>query len=378
MTNYKVNVNNAGIEYELFESLRRNNLSYIYRGDFTPAITDNILNLVETGFVQSTDKKAVRRKIYNVMVEGLQNVIKHQANPDDAVDNLQGVFILKREQEKYLFTTCNLIENKNIESLSQQIEHVNKLDKYELKDYYKKILVDGTLSSKGGAGLGLIDICLKSGSKLSYSFETVNDIYSFFYFHSEIASSKNIGNENWRNTDMWVAEKRLHRKLNKNNILVIFNSYFSQESMIGLLSIIEKQMAGRLTFKKRMYSMMVEMMQNVIKHADSYESTEDGKAGLFYISEKSGVYTLHSGNYASKEKVMKLKNSIDIVNSLNPLELEERYEKQLLNHDDITNEESGLGIIDMKMKSNNNIELDIFDVNSDLSFCVLRTRLKRK
>ena len=46
--------------------------------------------------------------------------------------------------------------------------------------YYQKILSDGERSSKGTAGLGMIDIARKSGNKLEYEFVDVNEYYDFF------------------------------------------------------------------------------------------------------------------------------------------------------------------------------------------------------
>ncbi len=347
-------IKDKSIDYKLFESLRKDNLSYVYRGLFTPKITDDILSLAEIGFIQNTDSKAVKRKIYHIMVEGLQNITKHQSLTNGKSYD-SGIFVLRREEDKYMFTTCNLIENKDINSVVEQIEHINKLDKDKLKEHYKDILTHGTISEKGGAGLGFIDMCLKSGSRLSYSFKKIDEDYSYFYFHIQVVP-KSV--DNLVDKYEWLGVKDLHKTLIENGILIIFNSYFNQEGMINLLAIIENQMKGEASMKKRMYSVMVEMIQNIIKHSSDYESTEDGKAGLFYVSAAhNDEYVLHSGNYISKEKIDKL--------------------QQLLKHDFVTNQESGLGLIDIRLKSNSNIELDVFDVDSELSFCVMKTQLKK-
>jgi hypothetical protein len=46
--------------------------------------------------------------------------------------------------------------------------------------------VGNKISEKGGAGLGLIDIAKKTGSKLSYQFKELNDEVSFFILTSTI------------------------------------------------------------------------------------------------------------------------------------------------------------------------------------------------
>ncbi|MCZ6898904.1 MAG: DUF6272 family protein, partial [Bacteroidetes bacterium] len=44
-----------------------------------------------------------------------------------------------------------------------------------------------TLSEKGGAGLGFVDMARKSGHKLEFGFETMNDEFSFFSLKSVIS-----------------------------------------------------------------------------------------------------------------------------------------------------------------------------------------------
>ena len=60
---------------------------------------------------------------------------------------------------------------------------------------------------------------------------------------------------------------------------------------MNLLSIIEKQMVEKVSLKKRIYSTMVEMFQNIIQHGDDYRKTNDGKAGLFFITVSTALLT---------------------------------------------------------------------------------------
>lgn len=370
----KTKIQDAEFIYALFESMREDNLNYVYRGIFTPNITDNILSLAENGFVQSKSAKVIRRRVYNVMVEGLQNITKHQANPSVNSKLNNAVFVLRKEDNKYFVTTGNLVENNEIDKLSNQIKYVNQLDSVELKHYHKKRLIEGSISEKGGAGLGLIDMAMKSNNKLTYTFEEADSSHSYFYLHTEIIckqlQNKNIDCINSKNKHI----KDLHKILNEKNISIIFNSYFNQYNLLGLLSIIEKQMqSSKLIFRKRMYSLLVEMLQNLIQHGDDYKHTEEGKAGLFYISEQGEKYFLNTGNYILKTNIGELKKHVEYINSLNDIELEDFYDRILLNIH--ANNESGLGLIDMRIKSQNRLTLDFFDVDSTHAFCILRTQI---
>jgi hypothetical protein len=373
-----LNKEKLGFIFKLFKAMQKDNLNYIYRGVFTAKITDNILALAESNLVKKEDPRALKRKVYNVMVEGLQNVTKHQADIDVEVENNNGVFVLKKEHAKYFITTGNLIENENIDSLKTQIEQVNRLDKDELKAYHRKILIDGKISAKGGAGLGLIDMARKSGNKLLYAFEKVDEKYSYFYLHTEIPStSSGISLISTKKPGTIQYISALHKMLNEENVLIIFNSYFNQDSLMNLLSIIEKQMVEKLSLKKRIYNTMVEMFQNIIQHGDDYRQTEEGKAGLFYISENEEEYLLNTGNYIRNSKIPVLNEKLEHINSLDEEELEDFYNTRLFDFDIDTNKEAGLGIIDIRIKTDSKLEFSFLNVDENYSFYTLRAKISK-
>jgi hypothetical protein len=55
------------------------------------------------------------------------------------------------------------------------------LDKDDLNALYKKQIREGSLSEKGGAGLGLIDIARKTGRQLDYQFLPLEDSDNYFF-----------------------------------------------------------------------------------------------------------------------------------------------------------------------------------------------------
>jgi len=367
-----------GFIYKLFKAMQKNNLNYIYRGIFTANITDNILSLAESNLVQKEDPRALRRKVYNVMVEGLQNITKHQADLEVDEDLNYGVFVLKKEHYKYFITTGNLIENEFIDTLSKQITQVNSLDKDELKAYHREVLLHGKISNKGGAGLGLIDMARKSGNKLLYAFEKLDDKFSYFYLHTEIPSkgaSKSSLNPNNPNTLSYISA--LHKMLNEENVLIIFNSYFNQDSLMNLLSIIEKQMLENVQQKKRIYNTMVEMFQNIIQHGAEYRETLEGKAGLFYISETKEDYLLNTGNYVLNENIPRLSEKLNYVNNMDYEELDDFYDKRLLDFEIDTSKEAGLGIIDIRLKTDAKLEFNFLTIDDKYSFYTLRAKISK-
>lgn len=177
---------------ELHHILKDKNIILAFEGGFTHEVTKHILFLTENQLDNAKEDAIVKKKVFNVMVECLQNIVKHADEIDRSEINFMndGIFMIGKDDEGYFVISGNFIANKNIPFLEEKINEVNNLDKDGLKDLYKKTLLEGRISSKGGAGLGIIDIARKSGNKLSYHFQPISDIYSFYSLKTKVTRSK--------------------------------------------------------------------------------------------------------------------------------------------------------------------------------------------
>jgi hypothetical protein len=84
----------------------------------------------------------------------------------------------------------NAIRKANISKLQEKLEKINSLDKEGLKDLYKAIIKNTTISEKGGAGLGFVDMARKSGTKLEYEFPEMSADYAFFCLKVNVEREK--------------------------------------------------------------------------------------------------------------------------------------------------------------------------------------------
>lgn len=365
---------NLNFAFEIFEGMQLDNLNYIYRGNFSQSITDNILQLTESNLTSAKENSKIKKRVYSIMVEGLQNITRHQEENVKDFSEQPGIFVIQKTGNIYFITTGNIIENIKIPTVQNLLDKINSLEQDQLKDYYKEVLMAGEFSDKGGAGLGLIEMARKSGNKLSYEFKKINEKLSFFYLHSGIS----FIDEELKQIDEEIKSSlkniiNLHQILNKHNIVISFNGAFNQESLVLLLSIIEGQSVSSATTKKKLFYLMVEMLQNIVKHAINYSnSLESGNPGMFLISEDNGNYNLISGNYIEKSKVKELQTKIDYVNNISKDELESFYSKNLLDFEMIDSKKSGLGIIDLRLKSDNKIKYHFNEIDSDSAFFTLQ------
>jgi hypothetical protein len=100
-----------------------------------------------------------------------------------------GIFMIGKDEKGYFLVSGNFIYNNEIPILEAKINYVNSLDKTDLARLYKTKLQMTTLSDRGGAGLGLIDIARKSGQSLEYHFSQVDNAISFYTLTTRIANT---------------------------------------------------------------------------------------------------------------------------------------------------------------------------------------------
>ncbi len=368
--------NANSLAYTLFKGMNQDNLEYTYRGVFTTSITDTILSLAETNLENAEETRKMKKRVYFIMVEGLQNITRHQTeNTDDNVSAYPGLFVLQRNGSYgYSVTTGNLIVKTDKALLTEMIEKINALAPDELKQYSLEILDRGHLSGKGGAGLGLIEIARKSGNKLHYDFKDVNKEYAFFYMNTHISAQED------QTTDInplpGIIE--LHQVLEDQNILLNFSGIFNQETLINLLSIIEKQLQATYILKMKVFNLMVEMLQNIVKHADNYNyNGEKGKHAIFYISEHDDKILFTSGNYIKNEKIPMFHERLEKINTLDSKSLNQFYNQMLFNFDKNNDLHSELGLIDIKMKCKTPYIFDFYKINDEFSFYSLQIYVKK-
>lgn len=167
--------------YDLHRTMMSQNLILVYQGDFTQESTKSILAMAERNLDSTGEDSSIKRKVFNVMVEALQNIVKHSDElVDGQIRSHAAIFLIGRESNRYSIMSGNPIRKENVEALKSKLEQINGLDKDGLKELYKEIIKNTTISDKGGAGLGFVDMARKSGEKLDYAFPELNAEYCFF------------------------------------------------------------------------------------------------------------------------------------------------------------------------------------------------------
>lgn len=174
--------------YDLHRTMMSQKLILVYQGDFTQESTKSILAMAERNLDSSGEEGNIKRKVFNVMVEALQNIVKHS---DELVEGQMrshaAIFLIGKEENRYTIMSGNPIRKGSVASLEEKLNHINSLDKEGLKELYKDIIKNTTISEKGGAGLGFVDMARKSGEKLAFDFPEMSAEYCFFCLTVHVA-----------------------------------------------------------------------------------------------------------------------------------------------------------------------------------------------
>ncbi|SDJ96583.1 hypothetical protein SAMN05421823_101540 [Catalinimonas alkaloidigena] len=173
--------------FDLHRTMVAKSLILAYEGEFTQEITKSVLSMAERNLDSLGEESNIKRKVFNVMVECLQNIAKHSDEFPETTLRNSAIFMIGKEEGDYIISTGNPIQKDKVDFLRSKLDEINSLDKDGLKALYKEIIKNGELSDKGGAGLGFVDMARKSGNKLEFGFEPIDSHTDFFMLQTRIS-----------------------------------------------------------------------------------------------------------------------------------------------------------------------------------------------
>jgi hypothetical protein len=171
----------------LHKELHPNTISMTFKGSVTFELIDSIILVISDRLEQIEKNINTRKKVFGVLIECLQNLGNHVELVDNGVtcpeyDTNTVMFMIDTVEDGYNIVTANFVPKDKMYKLKGWMDEIKQLSKEELRKKYNEILQNNTYNSKGGGGLGFLDIALKVGQNLSYHFHQINDDFFFFTF----------------------------------------------------------------------------------------------------------------------------------------------------------------------------------------------------
>lgn len=176
--------------HDFYNMMEKSNIMLSFKGEVTSDLLTSILQIMESKMETLEEPPKIKKKVYNILVECLQNLYHHIDEDDIYTEQNEksALFMIrKNENGDYSIMTGNYIAIENVDMMKGRLDKINAMDRDQLKVYYKEVLNNGEMSVKGGGGLGMIDIARKSGKKLEYNFAPVDDTVSFFSLNVQVA-----------------------------------------------------------------------------------------------------------------------------------------------------------------------------------------------
>ncbi|MDK2977627.1 MAG: hypothetical protein PWP52_341 [Bacteroidales bacterium] len=154
-----------------------------FNGNISLPVIDDILHKLKVYLHNNINDKLIRKRVYSLAVECLDNIFKHSDLTDinnKLVNKYPPKFIVEFFHDTFLIHTGNIISNENTEKVIQKLTQLNKLADTEVNQLYKDSLSNAEISEKGGAGLGLIVMAKTTRQKIHFDFERINHNFSYF------------------------------------------------------------------------------------------------------------------------------------------------------------------------------------------------------
>ena len=169
--------------FETYQFMSDKNIFFAYTGTFDHFTITSLLKGIKRKLKLLEIEKIIAQKIHSILVEKVENIRKYGVAENEKENT--GILLLGKTDQKYIVISGNVIANTDVASLKEKLEKISNLSIEELKhEYRKQILVKNVV--KTGAGLGLIDIAIKSGNGIKYNFRKHSEKSSFYFLQTEI------------------------------------------------------------------------------------------------------------------------------------------------------------------------------------------------
>jgi hypothetical protein len=148
-------------------------LLFSHFGEFDTLKINEFTSNSEEFLIVNNERKKVIKSFFNILIEGLQNIKNHgELSPNGK--QLAYCNILSNDNG-YIICFSNLILTRKFENLNNAILRLNNADYDGIKKIYLETLTNGEISKKGGAGLGVITMAMKSKNKILLKSTPMNE-----------------------------------------------------------------------------------------------------------------------------------------------------------------------------------------------------------
>lgn len=149
-----------------------------YVGDLSAGFASALSNRLERLLDSELESKQAQRRFFSVFIEAIQNIRIHGCRDEEG--HIHAGVIIYTKKNDICAKLLNVVSHAQARLLERRYDDVNQADRRALKARYLDLMKHGDVSDKGGAGLGIITIVLRSKNPSHYRLIPVNKDYMIF------------------------------------------------------------------------------------------------------------------------------------------------------------------------------------------------------
>ena len=172
--------------YSYYEKMQNQGTILYFNGPVSQTVVEGIAELLRDKMrAEETGMGSVQR-VFAILVEQMQNIVRYSDERIEGNNGWEGeiafgTLMVGHEEDGSYYIACgNRVKATEGKEIARRIDHLQGMDKDELKAYYKECRKKKKADSLKGAGLGFIDMARKSSRPLDYSITPIDGDNAFF------------------------------------------------------------------------------------------------------------------------------------------------------------------------------------------------------
>ena len=172
-----------------------------------------------------------------------------------------------------------------------------------------------------------------------------------------------------------------YKDLEIKDISLLFEGQITHQVMKSLSGLVEEQLDGVEDdmVLRRVYHVMVESLQNINRHAETFE--DEGHpypgVGLILVARNEEYFQVTTGNIMETSSVDELSMFLGRLNNMDTDRLDDLYKKQMREGILSPKGGAGLGFIDIRRKTGNPMEYSFEPIDNETSFFIFTAIIPR-
>ena len=169
--------------------------------------------------------------------------------------------------------------------------------------------------------------------------------------------------------------QKFYEQLKAEGIIFSFSGPVSQSLLEGIGQTLRQKMSLEATstnVTQKIFSIFVELMQNVINYSaergSTMEDEQDLSFGILLIGKSEEHFFIQCGNYITADQKEPLRHQLTTIQSMDKDELKRYYKEQRRKEPAEGSKGAGLGFIEMARKASKPIDFDIVPTQAGKDF----------